>query len=130
VKRWVWYVIGLAIVVSIFVLPFIISSGASFGGSDDQGSQAIEQIDPGHQVWFQSLWQPPPETASLLFAVQAAIGASIIGYFIGTIRGKRIALEKTSEMNAAQVEAIRREARGDMAEREEKIDDGGGLVRH
>jgi cobalt transport protein len=31
----------------------------------------------------ENLWEVPGETESLLFALQAAIGASIIGFFIG-----------------------------------------------
>jgi len=129
VKRWVWYVIGLAVVVSIFVLPFVINPGAGYGGTDDQGSQAIEQIDPGHQVWFESLWSPPPETASLLFAVQAAIGAAIIGYFIGNIQGKKSALKKTGGPRG-QAAGVKEEAKAEGAEKEEKIDGGVGPVRH
>ena len=45
-------------------------------------------------VWFHSLWTPPPETESLLFAVQAAIGASIIFWFIGNEHGKREMMQK------------------------------------
>jgi len=37
-----------------------------------------------------------------LFAVQAAIGASIIGFFIGNERGKRTALEKSEKLKTAQ----------------------------
>ena len=38
---------------------------------------------------FNSIWEPPSgEIESLLFALQAAIGAGFIGYFIGYIRGK------------------------------------------
>ena len=36
-----------------------------------------------------SIWEPPSgEIESLLFALQAAIGAGFIGYFIGYTRGK------------------------------------------
>jgi len=39
--------------------------------------------------WFESLWEPPRgEIESLLFVLQAAIGAGFIGYFIGYMRGK------------------------------------------
>jgi cobalt/nickel transport protein len=100
-KRRTWYIIGFALVIGICASAFIISPNGSFGGSDDQGPEKILQIDPNYVVWFHSLWTPPPETESLLFAVQAAIGASIIGFFIGNERGKRITIEKIEKLKAA-----------------------------
>jgi len=93
--------LGFAIIVGICVSAFIISPGGSFSGSDDQGPAKILQIDPNYVVWFHSLWTPPPETESLLFAVQAAIGACIIGFFIGNERGKRVTMEKMEKLKAA-----------------------------
>lgn len=60
-------------------------SGAElFGGSDVQGQQAIGQIAPDYQPWFETLLTPPSkEIESLLFALQAALGAGIIGYWLG-----------------------------------------------
>jgi cobalt/nickel transport protein len=55
-----------------------------FGGSDAQGQQAIGQLAPHYQPWFESLFTPPgKEIESLLFALQAALGAGIIGYWLG-----------------------------------------------
>ncbi len=75
----------------IVAIPFIIYNGKgeeNFGGSDDKASQVIEQS--GYTPWTTSLWTPPSsEMESLLFAVQAAIGALIIGYFLGYYTGKR-----------------------------------------
>ncbi len=75
----------------IVAIPFFLYSGKGegyFSGSDDKASQAIEQT--GYQPWVSSIWKPPnSEMESLLFALQAAIGALIIGYFIGYYTGKR-----------------------------------------
>lgn len=81
----------LIMAVLIVTIPFIIYNGKgdeNFGGSDDKASQVLEQS--GYTPWIKSLWTPPsPEMESLLFAVQAAIGALIIGYFLGYYNGKR-----------------------------------------
>lgn len=77
------YAIAALAVIAIFALPFIINPDAGYGGADVAGSDAILQQDPNYEKWFAPLWQPPPETESMLFALQAAIGAVIIGYFIG-----------------------------------------------
>ena len=58
--------------------------GQAFGGADEQAQQAIGQLAPGYQPWFAPLIEPASsEIASLLFALQAAFGAGVIGYWLG-----------------------------------------------
>lgn len=55
-----------------------------FRGADDQAKDVISRIAPGYQPWFKPLMEPPsPEVGSLLFALQAALGAGFIGYYLG-----------------------------------------------
>lgn len=54
-----------------------------FRGADDQAKDVISNIAPGYQPWFTPVMQPPGETGSLLFALQAALGAGFIGYYLG-----------------------------------------------
>lgn len=82
----------LATALILMVVPLVYLSGAEFGGADDQAMKAIEELRPGYQPWANSLWEPASETASFLFAVQAAIGAGFIGYFFGYLRGKKAGL--------------------------------------
>ncbi|MDR3223179.1 MAG: energy-coupling factor ABC transporter substrate-binding protein [Methanobrevibacter sp.] len=80
-------IILLLLVIVIAITPLIIYSGLGendgyFGGSDDKAGEIIESN--GYEPWYTSLWEPPSgEIESLLFAIQAAIGAIIIGYFFG-----------------------------------------------
>jgi len=61
--------------------PLFGVSGA-FKGSDDLGTEAIEAT--GYRPWFKPIWTPPSdEVESLLFALQAALGAGVLGYVIG-----------------------------------------------
>ena len=83
----------LAVVcILLFIAPLIMYSGLGedegyFGGSDDAASEQIEATN--FEPWFSSIWEPPSgEIESLLFALQAAIGAIIIGYAFGYWRGK------------------------------------------
>ena len=63
---------------------------AIFTGSDSQAEGVIHRIAPDYQPWFKSLIKPPSvEIESLLFALQAALGAGVIGYYVGYVRGKR-----------------------------------------
>jgi len=55
-----------------------------FRGADDQAKDVISKIAPGYQPWFRPLLEPPSgEIGSLLFALQAALGAGFIGYYLG-----------------------------------------------
>lgn len=75
----------LLAVAALVVLPLALVHG-KFEGSDDQGSAAIAASVPGFKPWAHPLWEPPsPEIESLLFALQAALGAGVIGYVIGRI---------------------------------------------
>jgi len=82
------YALAALAVVAIFALPFIINPGAGYGGADVAGSAAIQKQSPGYAPWFAPLWKPPPETESMLFALQAAIGAIVVGYFLGYERAR------------------------------------------
>ena len=77
---------------------------AIFGGSDDQAKNLIGEINPEYQPWFESLIEPASgEIASMLFALQAAIGAGFIGYSIGVGR--------TLERMRREMEVLREAAR-------------------
>ncbi|NTU93014.1 MAG: energy-coupling factor ABC transporter substrate-binding protein [Chlorobiaceae bacterium] len=76
-------------VVALAVVPLMTLKHAEFGGSDDQAEQAITQLHPEYKPWFTPFWEPPGgEVESLLFALQAAIGAGVLGYGLGFLRGK------------------------------------------
>ena len=79
----------LLAVVLLAVLPLWLidppANGASiFAGADDKAMELIGQIAPTYQPWFAPLLEPASgEIASLLFALQAALGAGFIGYYLG-----------------------------------------------
>ena len=78
----------LAIVVLLAIIPYLFKR-CRIRGADGEAEAAISEIDANYEPWFESLWEPPSgEIESLLFALQAAIGAGFIGYFIGLMRGK------------------------------------------
>lgn len=59
-------------------------SPPAFSGADSHAQQAIGVIAPNYKPWFTPLLEPASgEIASLLFALQAAIGAGVIGFWLG-----------------------------------------------
>lgn len=79
------YILGFAIIAAMVIVTLACVHG-DFGGSDDAGGDEADKwgFVPWTSNWMENLgFELPGETESLLFAVQAAIGAIIIGFFIG-----------------------------------------------
>jgi cobalt/nickel transport protein len=73
-----------------------------FSGADAHAQRAILILAPGYKPWFAPLFEPPSgEIASLLFALQAGIGAGVIGFWLGM----SVARERARRAQAAQVPA-------------------------
>lgn len=83
------------IILSIFVivlavLPLVMLKDAEFSGADGLAETAITEINPDYKPWFSSIYEPESgEIESLLFAVQAAIGAGVVGFVLGRITSKK-----------------------------------------
>jgi len=77
------------VVIALAIVPLFMNPGSEFGGADGEAESAISEVAPNYQPWFEPLWSPPGgETESLLFALQAALGAGVIGYYFGK-RGQK-----------------------------------------
>ena len=92
----------LLAVVALAVLPLFIhwnkGGEEQFAGADNQAEKVITQIRPEYKPWFRSIWEPPSEEIeSLLFALQAALGAGVLGYYFGLVRGRAEASKRTPE---------------------------------
>ncbi|HOE52139.1 MAG TPA: energy-coupling factor ABC transporter substrate-binding protein [Methanomassiliicoccales archaeon] len=88
-RRSHYYLLGLLAVAVLLVSAVILNPSSDFTGTDDSGSDVINDVDPDYEPWFESIWEPSGELQTLLFTLQAAIGALIIGYFIGTNRAHK-----------------------------------------
>ena len=87
---WKRNVILSIFVIVLAVLPLVIIKDAEFSGADDLAETAITEINPDYKPWFSSIYEPESgEIESLLFAVQAAIGAGIVGFVLGRITSKK-----------------------------------------
>jgi len=97
----------LLAVVLLAVLPLWLvdkpANGAGiFAGADNKAIELIGQIAPTYQPWFAPLLEPASgEIASLLFAVQAALGAGFIGYYLG-VSVTREKLRRAAAQNPEQ----------------------------
>ncbi len=88
------YIAGFAVIAILVIATLAYGSGNDyeFGGADDAAEDVVGEYDPEYEPWTAGIWgdyELPGETESLLFALQAAIGAIIIGYFIGRHASKK-----------------------------------------
>ena len=89
-RRGTWTLLLLGVVVILAIVPLHMNPTAEFGGADGAAEEAILEIRPETTPWISPIWEPPgSETESLLFALQAAIGAGVIGYVFGRWHGRR-----------------------------------------
>ena len=81
------YAILIAVVLALFIVPFLINPNGEFGGTDGQGPEAIE--GEGYEPWIDPVaYRPDDMGERLLFSLQVGIGSAILGFFVGHERGK------------------------------------------
>ena len=79
----------ILVVIALAVVPLFIAKDAEFSGADGQAEEAITEINADYEPWFAPIFEPKSgEIESLLFALQAAIGAGVIGYGLGYLKGR------------------------------------------
>jgi cobalt/nickel transport protein len=77
----------LAVAVAFGSLMVGAAGGGEFAGTDSTVSTLIE--DSGYRPWAQPLTSLAPEVESGMFALQAGVGAGILGFALGTLRERR-----------------------------------------
>ena len=61
----------IAALVALLTVPLLLNAGSEFGGSDNAGGEAIQELNPGFERWASPVWEPPgPEIQSMLFSLQ------------------------------------------------------------
>ena len=79
----------LVIILLIAFIPLFALKDAEFGGSDDAGSQVVEEVDSSFQQIAEPILEKmlghelPGEVESLLFCVQSSIGVGVLAFFMG-----------------------------------------------
>lgn len=80
-------IILLVLCVLIATVPLLMNRESEFGGADGQAEDLISEINPDYEAWADPVMEPPGgETESLLFCLQAALGAGVFGYGLGVLR--------------------------------------------
>lgn len=94
-------IVLLVICILLAAIPVLVLRDAQFGGSDDAGSQMIEEIDEDYTPWFTPVLENliggelPGEVESLFFCIQTGIGVGIIAFFMGRFVERKKWMKKT-----------------------------------
>ena len=94
-------IVLLVICILLAAIPVLVLRDAQFGGSDDAGSQMIEEIDEDYVPWFTPVLENriggelPGEVESLFFCIQTGIGVGIIAFFMGRFVERKKWMKKT-----------------------------------
>lgn len=80
----------LLLVVVIAIVPLLAITDSEFGGADGAAEGVIAEINPHYEPWAASFLEPPGgETESLLFCLQAGIGAGVFGFGFGYLVARK-----------------------------------------
>ncbi len=103
-----WWVVAVlvAVLVAIFALSFSLAPKAAegeeaFAGTDSVVTEVLEE--QGVEPWFDPFFEPDSgEVESGLFALQAAVGAGVLGFVLGNLYGR----SKERENQSATTEPV------------------------
>ena len=85
-KVWQKNLILILLVIALAAVPLWLLPNAEFGGADGAAEEAITELNPDYEPWFEPILEPASgEVESLLFALQAAIGAGGVGFVLGRL---------------------------------------------
>ena len=90
-KKQVTTILVLVLVcAAILIFPLMTIRDSEFGGADGAAEELIAQVDPDYEPWAESIVElPGGETESLLFCLQTALGAVVIGFGFGYLVARK-----------------------------------------
>lgn len=89
-KKVMTILILLALCAVILIFPLLTIRDSEFGGADGAAEEVIAAVDPDYEPWAESLIAlPGGETETLLFCLQTALGAVVIGFGFGYLVARK-----------------------------------------
>jgi cobalt/nickel transport protein len=88
-------VILIMIALVTVLLPLFALRDAEFAGSDDAGSEMVEEVTGRYEPWFEPVLETiigrelPGEVETLFFCIQTGIGVGVIAWCFGYLTARR-----------------------------------------
>ncbi len=109
-------VILIIAIILIALVPLFTLKNAEFGGSDDAGSQMVNEITGSeYEPWFTPVLENalgrelPGEVESLFFCVQTGIGVGIVAFIMGRLVERKKWMKDEEEKKDSQESSSHRE---------------------
>lgn len=88
--------VSLAAIILLAFVPLFALRDAEFGGSDDAGSEKVEEvIGEEYEPWFTPVLEQilggelPGEVESLFFCIQTGLGVGVLAYGFGYLAARK-----------------------------------------
>lgn len=101
--------------VLIAAVPLFALKGAEFGGSDNAGSEMVNEINGEYEPWFTPVLETalggelPGEVESLVFCIQTGIGVGVIAFLMGRfVERKKWTKNEGEDADGADAGGMRR----------------------
>lgn len=111
-RKWVSNTLIVLAVVVLFALALYFGTRHTkdgeegFVGTDSSATEQIQQSNPDYEPWFSPVFQPASgEVESGLFAMQAALGAGVLGFVLGALWQRSRGRTTSNEAPGAQGQA-------------------------
>ena len=89
-RSWKLFFALLSAAVLIAVIPLVLLRDTDFAGADGAAEEVVQELDPDYVPIAEPLLEPPGgETESLLFCLQAALGAGVLGFGFGWLAARK-----------------------------------------
>ena len=89
-KSWRLFFALLLAAVLIAAIPLALLRDTDFAGADGAAEEVVQELDPDYVPIAEPLLEPPGgETESLLFCLQAALGAGVLGFGFGWLAARK-----------------------------------------
>ena len=89
-RTWKLFFALLIAAALIAALPLALLRDTEFAGADGAAEEVVQTLDPEYAPIAEPLLEPPGgETESLLFCLQAAIGAGVLGFGFGWLFARK-----------------------------------------
>ena len=89
-KTWLLFLALLLAAALLAALPLALIPDSDFAGADGAAEEVVQTLDPEYAPIAEPLLEPlGGETESLLFCLQAGIGAAVLGYGFGYLRARK-----------------------------------------
>ncbi|AOY76130.1 energy-coupling factor ABC transporter substrate-binding protein [Clostridium formicaceticum] len=80
-------IVMLLLVGILVVTPLLLHKGGEFEGADDLAGEAIEELAPEYEAWFEPIFEPSTDVMEkILFTLQAVCGGGVILYTLQSMK--------------------------------------------